>query len=67
MNYQSINSMSAYVLVDQFRTAVTVYRRDASDAWEMEFLGATDGILRLPEIDCALPMRGIYERVLPPE
>ena len=65
MNYQSIISMSAYVLVDQFRPAVTVYRRAAKDAWAMEFLGDAEGILRLPEIDCALPMRVIYERVLP--
>lgn len=62
-NYQNIPSMRVYVLVDQYKAAVTVYRRVEGDAWEMEFLGSIDDTLTLPEIECSLPLRSIYERV----
>lgn len=60
-NYQSLSSLSVYVLVDQSRLAVTVYRR-SGEVWDMEVLSAQDDILRLPEVDCQLPLAGIYER-----
>ena len=63
VNYLNIPSMRVYVLVDQYKAAVTVYRRGEGDAWEMEFLGSIDDTLALPEIECALPLRSIYERV----
>jgi len=65
LNYQSLASMRAYVLVEQARAAVTVYRRTADGAWAMQFLGDLESTLELPEIECALPLRTIYERVLP--
>ena len=63
VNYQSLPSMRAYVLVDQYRAAVTVYRRRSGDEWEMDFLGDIAGTLELPEIGCSLPLASIYERV----
>jgi len=63
VNYLNIPSMRVYVLVDQYKAAVTVYRRGEGDAWEMEFLGSIDDTLALPEIECTLPLRSIYERV----
>jgi Uma2 family endonuclease len=63
INYQSIPSMRVYVLVDQFKPAVTVYRRGDTDAWEMEFLGDITTTLDLPEIGCSLPLTAIYERL----
>ncbi len=63
VNYQNIPSMRVYVLVDQYKAAITVYRRGEGDAWEMEFLGSIDDTLALPEIECTLPLRSIYERV----
>jgi Uma2 family endonuclease len=65
VNYQSLSSMRAYVLVDQYRAAVTVFRRGAGDEWAMEFLGDPAATLELPEIDCRIPLAAIYERVLP--
>ena len=63
VNYQSLPSMRVYVLVDQYKTAVTVFRRGAGDAWAMEFLGDMAATLELPEIGCALPLAAIYERL----
>ncbi len=63
VNYQSLPSMRVYVLVDQFRAAVTVYRRRDGELWEMEFLGDPAATLELPEIGCALPLASIYERL----
>jgi Uma2 family endonuclease len=60
-NYQSIPSLDVYALVDQFHIAVTVYRRGNGD-WTMEFLTEKEDILKLSEIECALPMTAIYER-----
>lgn len=65
VNYQSLPSMRAYVLVDQYRAAVTVFRRGEGDAWAMEFFGDIQATLELPEIGCAVPLTSIYERVLP--
>ena len=63
VNYQSLASMRVYALVDQFRMAVTVYRRGEGEAWTREFFSDADGTVDLPEIGCALTLRAIYERV----
>jgi Uma2 family endonuclease len=63
VNYQSLPSMRVYVLVDQYRAAVTVYRRMHTEAWEMEFLGDLNATLELPEIGCSLPLRSVYDRL----
>lgn len=65
-NYQSLPSMRAYVLVNQSNPALTIYRRGGeSDEWVMEFLATLDATLELPEIGCVLPLKVIYERVIP--
>ena len=63
VNYQSLPSMRVYVLVDQYRPAVTTFRRDAAGVWRMEFTGDLAATLELPEIGCALPLAAIYERL----
>ena len=63
VNYQSLASMRVYALVDQFRMAVTVYRRGEGDAWTRDFFNDADETVDLPEIGCALTLRAIYERV----
>jgi Uma2 family endonuclease len=60
-NYQSIPTLEAYVLVDQYHVAVTVYRRTA-EGWVMEFLTEKTDVLELPGIECSLPLATIYER-----
>jgi hypothetical protein len=41
--------------------AVTVYRRK-NDDWTVELFTQKEDILKLPEIECSLPMTAIYER-----
>lgn len=60
-NYQEIASLGVYVLVDQLRLAVTVYRR-ANDEWTIELLTGKQDVLEIPSIGYALPITAIYER-----
>ena len=61
INYQTLPTLDVYVLVDQIRVAVTVYRR-AGDEWITESLTAASDVLDLPTIECKLPLSAIYER-----
>ena len=63
LNYQRLPSLDAYVLVEQSRMAVTVYRRADGD-WTAESLHDPSASLDLPAIGCALPLSTIYERTL---
>jgi Uma2 family endonuclease len=60
-NYQALDSLEVYALVDQFHVAVTVYRRTAQ-GWVMEFLTEKSDLLSLPSIECTLPLAAVYER-----
>lgn len=60
--YRTLPSLKAYVLINQFNAAITIHRR-RGDLWETEFLGRVDATLKLPEIQCQLPLSTIYERV----
>ena len=60
-NYQALPSLDAYVLVDQHRTAVLLYRRGES-GWSRELLTEKNEVLQLPTIGCTLPLATIYQR-----
>jgi len=60
-NYQSLPSLDAYVLVDQHRTAVMIYRR-SEGGWSRDLLTEKSEVLHLPSIECALSVAAIYER-----
>ena len=61
-NYRTLPSLRVYGVVNQINPAVTVYRL-LGDEWQMEFLGAIEASVELPEIECRLPLAEIYERV----
>ena len=61
LNYQTLPALDAYVLVDQARMAVTVYRRAEGD-WTTELLTAVTDVLELPTVECSLSLSTIYER-----
>ena len=63
LNYQRLPSLDTYVLVEQSRMAVTVYRR-LDGSWTTEFPHDPAASLDLPTIGCALPLSTIYERTL---
>lgn len=60
-NYQSLPSVDAYVLVDQHRIAVMVYRR-SEGGWVRELLTDKAGDLDLPTIGCSIRLATIYQR-----
>ncbi len=60
-NYQTLASLDVYVLVDQARVAVTIYRRENSE-WKQEFYNDLNDAIALPTIECELSLADIYER-----
>jgi Uma2 family endonuclease len=60
-NYQALPSLEAYVIVDQSRPAVTLYRREGS-SWKMELVTEQDAIVSFPGVGCTLTLASIYER-----
>lgn len=61
INYQTLPTLDVYVLVDQARTAVMVYRR-AEGEWATELFTVVTDVLELPTMGCSLPLGTIYER-----
>lgn len=61
LSYQRLPSLREYVLVDQEKMAVTVFRKETD--WMPEHLGAEDR-LRLDSIKFGLSMADLYEDVL---
>ncbi|MGF1644746.1 MAG: Uma2 family endonuclease [Thiotrichales bacterium] len=58
--YRSVDSVREYLLVDQERMALTLFRRE--NAWKPEYLGVEDA-LALPSIAFAMPVAAVYEGV----
>lgn len=59
--YRSISTLTAYVLIEQDRMAVTILRR-ADQGWQNEVLEGPNATLRLPSIGVEIPLERIYER-----
>lgn len=62
VNYCTLSSLQAYVLLWQTVPALMVYRR-RQEGWTLEFVEGLESTLALPEIGCTLPLREIYQRV----
>ena len=61
--YCAMPSMRVYVLVEQTRPLLTIFRRAEDSRWEKDVLAGLKPTLELPEIGCKLPLSHIYERV----
>lgn len=60
--YTRLDSLATYLIVEQQRPAVQVYRRSAG--WAAEHLGAEDR-LELPELEWSLPVEELYTGIDP--
>jgi Uma2 family endonuclease len=60
--YLTISTLSAYLLIEQDRPEVCVYRRTDQGFVEESYQGLTE-IIRLSEIEAELSLAVIYERV----
>ncbi len=58
--YQTLESLSEYLLVDQERIALALFRRERG--WKPEALASGD-VLVLPSVEFTLPVAAIYEGV----
>ena len=61
LSYQRLPSLLEYILVDQEKMAVTIFRRETE--WKSEHLSESD-TLTMPSIDFSLAVANIYEDVL---
>lgn len=59
--YEMIATLRTYVLVAQEQRELTVFRRTET-GWSRELLPEDGGLLRLPELEFAMPVDSIYER-----
>ena len=60
--YLTIPTLEEYVLVEQKRHAVTVYRR--SQSWQPEIYAALDSLVSLESIGLTLAVSQLYENVI---
>ncbi len=60
--YQSIASLRAYLVIDQFKAHVEVDSRQ-DNIWQMQEYSGLDAILPLPALGCELPLAEIYARI----
>ena len=63
--YRRLESLREYVLIDQEQVLVERYTRRGED-WVLTTFDSLDDTLTLTSIDCAVPLREIYARVIPP-
>jgi Uma2 family endonuclease len=61
-HYQRLSSLKEYVLVAQDEVRVERYTRRGDD-WILTVFTSLDDTLRLASIDCAVPLRDIYDRI----
>ncbi len=61
--YQTIPSLSVYVLIEQDTAAATVFRRTAGGGFEREVYLGMDAVIPLAEIGVELPLAEVYETV----
>jgi Uma2 family endonuclease len=60
--YLTIPTLEEYVLVEQKRHTVTIYRR--SQGWRQEVLTTLDAVVNLESIGLTLPVAQLYENVV---
>lgn len=61
--YQAIPSLKYYVLIAQDRSSVTVLTRQSNNRWDLELITDITASLIIPDIECEIPLREIYDRV----
>jgi Uma2 family endonuclease len=64
-HYRRLPSLCEYVLITQDEVKVERYVRQGDD-WILTELSHLDDLLRLPSIDCEVPLREIYAKVAIP-
>ncbi len=61
--YRGLESLMEYVLIAQDGPQVECYRRQPDQHWVLTESQGLDSVVRLPAIDCELPLAEIYAKV----
>ena len=61
--YRSLASLKAYVLIAQDAPTVHAYHRQTDGEWLFSAATSLDETIRLPSIDCVLPLSQVYRKV----
>lgn len=61
--YRNIESLQAYLLIDQFTPYVQSYTRQTAHFWFVHLTDDLDGEVALDAVGATLPMRAIYDGV----
>ncbi|GAB4115141.1 MAG: hypothetical protein OHK0057_01220 [Thermoflexibacter sp.] len=62
--YQSIETLIAYILIDQYKPYVVIHRRISANKWEQEYLTSMSSKVDLESIGYSLSLSEIYEGVV---
>jgi len=62
-NYQQIESLSDYILVEQDQMRIEHYHRTADGTWQRQIHVSPDEELNLTDLDVVAPLSEIYERL----
>ncbi len=65
-HYRHITSLNDYVLVSQDETVIDHYSRQTGGGWLLQTVEGSSGVLKLPSIECELPLAEIYADIEPP-
>ncbi len=60
--YESVDSIQAYLIVEQHRMLVELYTR-SEKGWHLRTFSLPDDEIPLEALACSLPLRDIYERI----
>jgi Uma2 family endonuclease len=63
VEYQALPSLTAYILVQQERPEVSVYRRQNDGAWTIAIISGLDAAIALDDVGITLPLAEIYDRL----
>lgn len=62
--YQQLSSLQEYILIEQSKPQIEVYRRASSDLWEINRIQGLDEQLYLKSIDALIALSDIYEDII---
>lgn len=63
IEYKALTSLTAYVLVQQERPDISIYRRQDDGVWTFEVVSGLDGVVSLDTIGVTLTVADLYDRI----
>ena len=62
-NYRTLESMTDFIMISQYRPLVEHYARQPDETWLLTSYEGLKAVLLLPSIGCELPLAEIYDKV----